>query len=97
MNQERLSNVVARLNDGAMTIVFKDSDCDSLVVKEVRDRSAFVQFHKILNDIWMGVGVMNRGGRGKLSVPPLGHRGEGSPDPVSGSGKRKAQLNLSKR
>ena len=70
-----------------MTIVFKDSDCDSLVVKEVRDRSAFLQFHKILNDIWMGVGVMNRGGRGKL--PPLGHRGEGSPDPVSGSGKRK--------
>lgn len=97
MNQERLSNVVARLNDGAMTIVFKDSDCDSLVVKEVRDRAAFIQFHKILHDIWMGVGAVNQGGRGKLSVLPSGQKGEGSPGVVSGSGKRKPQLNLSKR
>ena len=101
-------NVVARLGDGAMTIVFRNSCCDSLVVKEVIKRSELTLCHKVICGIWMGVGENFSQGTGKkfttapggLATPTAGDESGGGGQCVSrsmSSGKKKMQLNLSKR
>ena len=101
VTKENISNVVARLGNGSMTLVLRHSCCDSLVVKEVVDRSALTLCHKIVYGIWMGIeGNVGKGGLEKFVSPPAGllkqATGESSGD-VSANSKRKIQLSLKRR
>ena len=102
MTKENVSNVAARLGDGTMTVVFRNSACDSLVVKEVVNRSALTLFHKIVSAIWMGVGEpLSRGTTINFSSPPGGLamaevKTEAGRS-VSKTEKSKLQLSLGKR
>lgn len=90
--------MAARLGDGTMTVVFRNSCCDSLVVKEAVNRTALTLFHKIISTIWMGVGEpLSRGTTKNFNSPP---GGLGTPEVRSDatrSEKNKLQLSLGKR
>ena len=104
MTKDNISKVVARLGDGSMTIVFQQSCCDSLVVKEVIDRSALTLCHKIICGIWMGIGEnAMKGDLERFSSPPgmlltqaTGAKRDDTSS-VSANAKRKIQLCLKKR
>lgn len=103
ITKENIFNIVARLGDGCMTVVFRNNCCDSLVVKEVINRSALTLCHKIISGIWMGVGEnLSQGSGKKFNTPPgrpvtPGDNGGSGHQSVSESGKRKLKLNLEKR
>ena len=98
---------MARLGDGSMTVVFKNSCCDCLVVKEVVNRAALTLCHKLICGIWMGVGEnFSQGGGKKFATAPGGAVTPAAGDESGGgqsvsrstsSGKKKLQLNLGKR
>ena len=101
MIKENVTKVAARLGDGAMTVVFRNSCCDSLVVKEVTNRSALTLCHKIISGIWMGIGdTLSEGSaRQKFNSSPGGPMASSTGPSLSksSSGKKKLQLNLGKR
>ena len=92
VNQGRLCNLVARPSDGVMTIVFKASDCDSLVIKDVSNRGSFHHFHQLMQDVWLGGNLTNGGPGRKTSSAPQSQKGQRSPIPGRESGHRKIQL-----
>ena len=97
VTKENVTNVVARLGEGSMTVVFKEGCCDSIVIKEVVDRGALTLCHKIISEIWMGVGEAAGGGTQWLGSSPTGRSSDSGGQSLSASGKRKMELTLKKR
>ena len=90
--------MAARLGDGCMTVVFRNSCCDSLVIKEVVNRTSLTLCYKIISGIWMDVKEnLSKGVGTKFNTTPEKPVTPESSSSGLKSAKRKLQLNLGKR